>query len=47
MYQNKLMDGVQGAMPGYIGHYTVLNAEGPMCVCAIAGVWMPMQENWH
>lgn len=30
MYQNKLMDGVQGNA-GYIGH-TVLNAEGPMCV---------------
>ncbi len=35
MYQNKLMDGVQGNA-GYIGH-TVLNAEGPMCVCGNRG----------
>lgn len=35
MYQNKLMDGVQGNA-GYIGH-TILNAEGPMCVCGNRG----------
>ena len=35
MNQNKLMDGVQGNA-GYIGH-TVLNAEGPMCVCGNRG----------
>ena len=36
MCQNKLMDGVQGQCRLYPA-YTVLNAEGPMCVCGNRG----------